>query len=72
MIRIAEAEAQKLESRLTQLVGASDTASDLLKPYDARSMRSYPVSGQVNHVGNDDEECSLPVEPADTQKPLFS
>jgi len=35
-------------------------------------MRCYSVSSRVNHVSNDDEECSLPVEPADTQKPLFS
>jgi hypothetical protein len=33
------------------------TASDLLKPFDARLMRCYPVN-RVNHVGKDDEECS--------------
>ena len=32
--------------------------SELLKPYDARLMRCYPVSTRVNHVANDDEECS--------------
>jgi hypothetical protein len=37
------------------------TASELLKPYDARLMRCYPVSSRVNHVANDDEECSAPV-----------
>jgi putative SOS response-associated peptidase YedK len=26
------------------------TASDLLKPYDARLMRSYPMSGRLNSV----------------------
>ena len=36
--------------------------SELLKPYDARSMRSYPVSTRLNHVANDDEECTRPVE----------
>jgi putative SOS response-associated peptidase YedK len=36
--------------------------SELLKPYDARQMRCYPVSTRINHVGNDDEECSRPVE----------
>src|SRR5580704_10583065 len=32
-------------------------ATDLLKPYDARLMRCYPVSSRINHVVNDDEEC---------------
>ena len=41
--------------------------SELLKPYDARLMRSYPVSTRINHVANDDEECSRPVELAETQ-----
>jgi putative SOS response-associated peptidase YedK len=45
--------------------------SELLKPYDARSMRSYPVSTRINHVGNDDEECSRPVEPVQAQNSLF-
>ncbi|HEY4842775.1 MAG TPA: SOS response-associated peptidase [Terriglobales bacterium] len=35
---------------------------DLLKPYDAKSMRSYPVSTRINNVANEDEECSTPVE----------
>jgi|ERR1017187_9346883 putative SOS response-associated peptidase YedK len=47
-------------------------ASELLKPFDARLMRCFPVSNRVNHVANDDEECSAPVELAETQKPLFS
>jgi len=34
---------------------------DLLKPYDARLMRCYPVSTRINHVANDDEESSRPV-----------
>ncbi len=34
--------------------------SELLKPFDAWLMRSYPVSMRINHVGNDDEECSRP------------
>ncbi len=45
--------------------------SELLKPYDAHLMRCYPVSSRVNHVANDDEECSRPVEIADTQSGLF-
>ncbi len=46
--------------------------SELLKPFDARLMRSYPVSTRINHVANDDEGCSQRMEPADAQKPLFS
>jgi len=46
--------------------------SELLKPYDARLMRCYPVSNRVNHVANDGEECSLPVELAQVQNRLFS
>jgi putative SOS response-associated peptidase YedK len=45
-------------------------ASELLKPYDARLMRCYPVSAQINHVANDDEECSRPVELAEVQNRL--
>jgi putative SOS response-associated peptidase YedK len=45
--------------------------SELLRPYDARSMRSYPVSTRINHVANDDEECSRPVQIAETQNRLF-
>jgi len=47
-------------------------ASELLKPCDARLMRCYPVSTRINHVANDDEECSRPVEFAPTQNRLFS
>jgi putative SOS response-associated peptidase YedK len=46
-------------------------ASELLKPYDARLMRCYPVSTRINHVANDDEECSRPVELAQIQNRLF-
>ncbi|HEY6271869.1 MAG TPA: SOS response-associated peptidase [Terriglobales bacterium] len=45
--------------------------SELLKPYDAKSMRSYPISTRINHVGNDDEECSRPVELVEPQDRLF-
>lgn len=41
--------------------------SELLKPFDAQSMRCYPVSTRVNRVKNDDEECSRPVEIAQLQ-----
>ena len=46
--------------------------SELLKPYDARLMRCYPISARINHVANDDEECSAPVELAQIQSRLFS
>ena len=46
--------------------------SEMLKPYDARRMRCYPVSSRVNHVANDDVECSRPVEIAEVQNRLFS
>jgi putative SOS response-associated peptidase YedK len=46
-------------------------ATELLRPYDARLMRSYPVSTRVNQVANDDEECSAPVEPVQIQARLF-
>jgi putative SOS response-associated peptidase YedK len=47
-------------------------ASELLKPYDARMMRCFPVSTRINHVANDDQECCAPVEPAEIQNSLFS
>ena len=54
--------------------GVTDTqvASELLKPYDARLMRAYLVSTRINHVANDDVECSQPVEVAEAQDRLFS
>jgi putative SOS response-associated peptidase YedK len=49
-----------------------EALNDLLKPYDASQMRSYPVSSKVNSVAIDDAECSAPVEPSpDLQSPLF-
>jgi putative SOS response-associated peptidase YedK len=47
--------------------------SEMLKPCDAQLMRSYPVSARVNHVVNDDAECSTPVEinRIQTQTTLF-
>jgi len=49
-----------------------EAVSAMLKPYDARMMRCYPVSTRVNHVANDDAECSAPVEAAQLQGQLFS
>ena len=45
--------------------------SELLKPYDAQLMRCYPVSTRINYVANDEEECSAPVELAESQTRLF-
>jgi putative SOS response-associated peptidase YedK len=40
--------------------GVTDPAkvSDLLRPFDARLMRVYPVSSTVNSVKNDSPECA--------------
>ena len=46
-------------------------ATELLKPYDARLMRCYPISTRINRVANDEEECSTPVELAQIQNRLF-
>jgi putative SOS response-associated peptidase YedK len=48
-----------------------EAASKMLKPCDARLMRSYPVSARINHVTNDDEECSAPIELFRAQANLF-
>jgi putative SOS response-associated peptidase YedK len=36
--------------------------SELLKPYDARRMYCFPISPRINHVANDDEQCSAPAD----------
>jgi putative SOS response-associated peptidase YedK len=56
-----------LDPGMTDVVAVSE----LLKPCDARLMRCYPVSTRINHVVNDDEECSTPVEIAQIQITLF-
>jgi len=48
------------------------TISELLKPYDARLMRCYPVSSRINRVANDDQECSRPAQLGELQNRLFS
>ena len=48
-----------------------DGASELLKPYDARLMRGFPVSSRVGNVANDDAECSAPTEAIQAQSSLF-
>lgn len=49
----------------------AEAVSEMLKPCDARMMRCYPVSTRVNHVANDDAECSVPTQLAQTLDPLF-
>jgi putative SOS response-associated peptidase YedK len=46
--------------------------SELLKPYDARLMRCYPVGARINQVANDDAECSARAEITRGQSHLFS
>lgn len=47
------------------------SVSELLKPCNAKIMRSYPVSTRVNQVVNDHEECSAPVQPVQAQDQLL-
>jgi putative SOS response-associated peptidase YedK len=48
-----------------------EAVSELLKPFDARQMRCYPISMRIDHVANDDAECSAPVQLTETQAGLF-
>jgi putative SOS response-associated peptidase YedK len=50
----------------------AQVVSELLKPYDARLMRSYPISRRINHMANDDAECSRPVVLTESQNRLFA
>ena len=49
----------------------AQVVSELLKPCNACVMRSYPVSTRINHVANDDAECSQPAEITQEQNSLF-
>jgi putative SOS response-associated peptidase YedK len=57
--------------------GFSDVSAltELLQPFEARSMKKFPVSKRVNSVANDDAACSQPtaeMAPAvDPQRSLF-
>jgi putative SOS response-associated peptidase YedK len=51
-------------------MGEVNAPSDLLKPFDARLLRCYPVSSRVNSAV-DDAACSAPVELAEAQARLF-
>jgi putative SOS response-associated peptidase YedK len=48
-----------------------DVLSDLLKPFEARLMRSFAVSSRLNQVANDDEACPLPIEGVEAKSLLF-
>jgi len=48
-----------------------NAVTEVLKPFDARLMRSFPVSTRVNHAANDDAECSTPIKIAQSQQLLF-
>ena len=42
---------------------------DLLKPYDSKKMKVYPVSARVSNVNNDDPECIREVSLAQEKPP---
>ncbi len=56
-----------LDPRITDPI----VVSEFLKPFDARLMNCFPVSSRVNRPGNDDPECSAPVEITQPQRSLF-
>ena len=43
----------------------------MLKPFEARLMRCYPVSARINHMANDDEGCAAPIKLTEGQGHLF-
>lgn len=47
------------------------SAASLLKPFDSKLMKRYPVSTRVNLVANDDPECSAPVDLPTANATLF-
>jgi putative SOS response-associated peptidase YedK len=49
----------------------AENLSDLLKPFDARLMRCFPVSNRVNQVQNDDAECAAAITLGSSQQQLF-
>jgi putative SOS response-associated peptidase YedK len=46
-------------------------AAEMLKPYDANAMSCYAISTRINHVANDNAECSARVELIQEQARLF-
>jgi putative SOS response-associated peptidase YedK len=49
-----------------------EVVSQMLKPFDPGQMRCHPISARINHVANDDPECSAPAELTEAQAGLFS
>jgi putative SOS response-associated peptidase YedK len=49
------------------------SVSEMLRPFEATMMKSYPVSTRVNQVLNDDADCAKPIEldMSSVQRPLF-
>ena len=45
--------------------------ADLLRPFDSRLMRTYPVGETVNKVTNDGPECAMAAAEAESQQALF-
>lgn len=76
--RLVEDEFFDLESRKLRPVARTSECktvaaiSELLKPYDARLLLCHPVSTRINHVANDDAECSCPLDLAHIQDRIFS
>ena len=54
-----------------KFISKMQVTSELRKLFDAPLMRCYPVSTRINHVANDDAECSRRVELAELQDHLF-
>jgi putative SOS response-associated peptidase YedK len=62
----------KYEIWLDPDVNDFEVIRDVLKPYDANSMRRYPVSMRLNNSKNEDAESASPITlDAETQQPLF-
>jgi putative SOS response-associated peptidase YedK len=53
--------------------GMNDVAfvRDLLGPWDANLMNSYPVSPRINNANNDDEECGRQIQLPEEQTRFF-
>jgi putative SOS response-associated peptidase YedK len=45
---------------LDPLFGDVNALAEILAPFDASQMRSFPVSTRVNAVANDDPDCVVP------------
>jgi hypothetical protein len=64
--RAADSHDLRLDPAMKDMIAVSE----MPKSYNARLMRCCPVSTRINHVAYDDE-CSVPVELAQTQNRLI-